>query len=62
MRPEVNVYYAAKYLQYQIYRYDGDVRKGVASFNAGKHIENAQGLTVNRKYVSKVFRAWAEGR
>lgn len=57
-----NVYYAGKYLKQQLKRYGGDIRKGVAAYNAGAHRENANGLTMNRKYVSKVFKAWAENR
>lgn len=60
--PAVNVYYAGAYLRRNLDRYDGDIRKAVAAYNAGSHLVNAKGLTVNRKYVSKVLNAWAENR
>lgn len=61
-RPEVNAYYAGAYLRYQLDRYDGDIRKAVAAYNAGTHRENHRGQTLNRRYVSKVLSAWADGK
>lgn len=58
----VNAYYAAKYLSLQLNAYDGDLRKAVSAYNAGHHKLNENGLTVNREYVSKVFKAWSENR
>lgn len=60
--PNINIYYAAKYLSKQIDRYDGDIRKAVAAYNAGSHKENAYGVTRNIKYVNKVFKAWADDK
>ena len=60
--PQVNIYYAGKYLRHQLNRYDNDILKSVAAYNAGTHRINAQGLTMNRKYVGKVFSAWSENR
>lgn len=60
--PSVNVYYAGKYLRYQLDRYDGDLRKGVSAYNSGTHRVNEYGQTKNRKYVAKVMQAWAEER
>lgn len=57
--PAVNVYWAGRYLKYQLDRYDGDPRKAVAAYNAGTHRVNAKGQIKNRKYVEKVFKAWA---
>lgn len=62
LRPDINAYYAAKYLRLKLDHYLGDPRKAVAAYNAGKHRENKRGLTKNRKYVSKVFKAWSEDR
>jgi soluble lytic murein transglycosylase-like protein len=59
---KVNVTYAAKYLQRQLKRYHGDTRKAVAAYNAGTYRENQKGEIMNRKYVSKVFTAWSEGK
>ncbi len=55
-----NIYYAGKYLRKNLDRYDGDIRKAVAAYNAGKCRLNENGLIMNRKYVHKVFNAWTE--
>lgn len=60
--PQTNIYYSAKYLKRQLSRYDNDPIKAVAAYNAGTHRVNKKGLVMNRKYVTKVFTAWAEGR
>lgn len=62
MQPKYNVKYAAKYLKQQINRYNGDLRQGVAAYNAGKCRFNPHGQIMNRQYVDKVFKAWAKGR
>jgi len=56
MRPSVNIYYAAKYLAYQMRRYDGDVTRAVVAYNRG----NAKGLT-HTDYSDKVMDAWMRG-
>lgn len=58
----INAYYAAKYLSTQLELYDGDIRKAVSAYNAGRHRVNEKGLTLNRIYVSKVFKAWSEDK
>lgn len=60
--PSTNIHWAGKYLFKQMNRYNGDINKAVAAYNAGTHLVNDKGLTKNRKYVAKVFRAWGEGR
>lgn len=60
--PSANVYYAGKYLRYQLDRYNGDVRKGVSAYNAGTHRVDEYGQTKNRRYVAKVFEAWSQER
>lgn len=60
--PYINAYFAAKLLHRHLVRYSGDPRKAIAAYNAGRHRVNDQGLTKNRKYVGKVFRAWAENK
>lgn len=60
--PKTNVYYAAAYLTLNMKRYNRDIRKAVAAYNAGTHREDSKGLTRNRKYVSKVFKAWSEDK
>jgi soluble lytic murein transglycosylase-like protein len=57
-RPDVNVHYAGLYLRHQLDRYDGDIRKAVSAYNAGKHRVNAKGEIMNRKYVVKVLKQW----
>lgn len=49
MRPENNIKYAAKYLKYQLSRYNGDKSKAVSAYNAGRAI------TKNTKYINKVM-------
>lgn len=51
MRPEVNIYYAAKYLRKNLDRYGGDVKKALIAYNRG----NAKGLT-RTKYSDKVLK------
>lgn len=53
-----NVLWAGLYLSKQLKRYNGDASKAVAAYNAGTHRVNARGLTMNRKYVDKVFKIW----
>jgi hypothetical protein len=62
LNPKTNITYAAKYLKRQIDRYDGDLRKGVAAYNSGRYMENDSGWPKNNKYVTKVFKAWGEGK
>lgn len=50
--PFVNAFYAAKFIRYQLYRYDGDMRKAVESYNKGSAVSGGKGT-----YVNKVFRA-----
>lgn len=53
---EKNAKVAALYLKYQIDRYDGDVCKAVAAYNAGRFKESSvhPGLPFNWKYLDKV--------
>lgn len=60
--PDTNIYYAGKLLKKQLIRYDNDPVKAIAAYNAGKHRVNKHGLVMNRKYVSKVLKAWVEGK
>lgn len=56
MVPKENVKWAAKYLKYQLDRYDNDHCKSVAAYNAGTYFESksAPGKPTNLKYVKKV--------
>lgn len=49
---KINAFYAAKYLQYQLIRYDGDWKKAVDAYNAGsaQHVKSGK----ETKYVRKV--------
>lgn len=51
--PKINAYYAAKYLQYQIKRYNGNTKKAIIAYNIG----NAKQLT-NTAYSDKVIKHW----
>jgi soluble lytic murein transglycosylase-like protein len=62
MDPRTNIKYAARYLRYQLRRYQGDVVKAVAAYNSGSYLEAEDGLPVNRGYVVKVLRAHRERR
>lgn len=48
--PYLNAFYAAKYLKYQLKRYDGDWKKAVAAYNQGSFFTHSP----NKKYVLKV--------
>lgn len=52
MDPRTNIYYAAKYLKYQIDRYNS-VERGIVAYNKG----NAKNLT-HSKYSEKVMKQW----
>lgn len=53
MSPEVNAYYAAKYLKKLIDRYDGDVTLSVIAYNMG----SSRGFS-STKYSDKVMKEW----
>lgn len=57
MRPRVNVYYAGKYLRYQLDRYE-DASKAILAYNAGSYRLNRKGRPVNRHYLNKVNKIW----
>lgn len=61
-KPKTNIYYAGKYLKAQLTRYSGDIKKAISAYNAGTHREDALGITKNRRYVAKVFKAWNEDK
>lgn len=62
MNPKFNVKYAAKYLDYQLKRYNGDVYKAILAYNAGSYKLNSKGTPVNALYAKKVLTAWSEGK
>lgn len=62
MIPKDNIKYAAKYLKKQLKRYHGNISKAVAAYNAGTYRRNCFGYPKNKKYVTKVFMAWSQGR
>lgn len=53
MLPEVNVYYAAAYLNHQITRYHGSIKKSLVAYNMG----SAKSFT-HSKYSDKVVKEW----
>lgn len=57
--PSKNAEAAAKYLKYQLERYDGNEVKAIAAYNSGSYIESERfpGLPKNLKYVRKVQRS-----
>lgn len=57
-----NARYAAKVLRYQLDRYAQSPSQAVSAYNIGTYRESRHGGPLNRRYVDKVMRAWAEGR
>jgi soluble lytic murein transglycosylase-like protein len=57
MKPAVNAKYAAKYLKFQLERYDGDWCKATAAYNAGTYnpSHKAPGKPRNIKYINHVI-------
>lgn len=53
LNPTVNAYYAAKYLKYQLKRYNGNTEKALIAYNRG----NAKGLT-RTEYSAKIMIHW----
>lgn len=60
--PAINMYYAARYLNRQLTRYNFDLRKAVAAYNAGTYHKGMASFARNQKYVDRVFKYWGEGR
>lgn len=56
MEPKTNALYAAKYLKYQMGRYDNQWCKATAAYNAGTYFESkvVPGKPRNLKYVRRV--------
>lgn len=56
MEPYTNAYYAAKYLKYQLQRYDNDFCRATAAYNAGTFNKSQvmPGYPRNLKYVRNV--------
>lgn len=61
LSPKTNIFWAGMYLSKQLKRYQGDIPKAVAAYNAGTARIKPNGLIVNRKYVSKVYKIWIAG-
>lgn len=55
MQPSTNIRYAAKFLRYQLKRYNNNVAKAVIAYNRG----NSKCLTTS-KYQRKVFTKWGK--
>lgn len=60
--PQVNAYFAAKYLRHQMVRYNGDLLKAIASYNSGTFKADKYGMPLNKRYVRKVLAAWKAGK
>jgi soluble lytic murein transglycosylase-like protein len=56
MKPKVNIEYAARYLRYQLDRYDGDICRATAAYNTGTYLpsDKVLGRPKNFGYVKKV--------
>lgn len=53
LKPEVNIEYAAKFLSYQLKRYNGNITKAIIAYNRG----NAKDL-IRTDYSDKVISQW----
>lgn len=58
MDPSNNVYYAGKYLRYNLNRYSQNRAKAIAAYNAGSFRTDSTGKAFNYGYVRKVYAAW----
>lgn len=56
LKPHINANFAAKYLKYQLDRYDGSYCKALSAYNAGQYTESKKlpGHPRNLKYVKKI--------
>ncbi len=54
---QVNLIYSAKYLKFQLNRYQKDVRKAILAYNSGtyKLSKKRKGMAINEKYYKKVL-------
>ena len=59
MKPKINIYYAGKYLAYQMRRYKNDVHRAITAYNRG----NAKKLNFNNGsgYSKRVIAVWNRG-
>lgn len=55
MDPVINTYYAGRYLNAQLHRYNGNIEKALTAYNRG----NAKGLARSR-YSNKVLKVWRQ--
>lgn len=56
--PSTNVYFAGKYLRWQLDRYGGNLYKAVGAYNSGTYKPGKSGKAKNHRYISKVMREW----
>lgn len=56
LKPEVNLEYVAKYLRYQLDRYENDIPEAIAAYNAGSVKYREDGSYINQAYVNRVSR------
>ncbi len=54
----INAYYAAKYLRYQLDRYEYRFCDAIAAYNAGSVKRSPDGTYRNKKYVVRVLGRW----
>lgn len=55
--PEKNIKYGIKFFCMQINRYNGDLKKAVAAYNAGGCYYNKDGEYINQHYINEVYHA-----
>jgi len=63
MNPELNIVFAARYLRYQLRRYQGDPVKAIGAYNSGTFkLRPHSNRPTNERYIKRVMKAWVDGR
>lgn len=57
MKPRIGLYLVGAYLRYQLDRYNNDLAKAVAAYNAGSARFSENGTFVNQWHVDKFYKA-----
>lgn len=61
LKPDINMFWAASYLKWQLARYKGNPAKAIAAYNSGSLRLDDVGNLRNIGYLDKVIDAWSKG-